>query len=133
MATCCPARNSRKAFSLIEVVVSIFITALTLTLLLQILPVAYHYRKKGDGLLQQALQAQNILERTLVMDSAQWAHQGNVSEYAYQVDVVPEANFPQVRRLIVRVSLGPLPPLSNEPEATPTPPEIYRLETLALP
>ena len=99
---------SPRAFSLLEIVVAIFLVALSMALLLQVFPLAHQYRRDADRVAQSALLAQELMEELLIEEPERWpgpeprACPAPWTMWTYQVD----RSVNQERKLIEHVRVA---------------------------
>ena len=111
-----------RAFSLLEMVMAIFLVALVLAMLCQIIPLARLQARQADRQLGGALLAQNVLETYLVEPAESWPNepfQADDGPLRARLERLPWQNRPGI--MLARVSI-----LNGEEE-------VYRLETLVIP
>ena len=66
------ARAPRGGFSLIEILISMFLVSMCLALLLQLFPLAQSLARSSDLTFQAAMLAQSGMESALLTDSSTW-------------------------------------------------------------
>lgn len=111
-----------RAFSLIEVVMAIFLVALVLAMLGQILPLARLQARQAERQLGGALLAQNVLETYLIEPAEKWPAEPFHPDAGPQLARLERLPWPNRSRItLARVTI-----LSGDEE-------VYRLETLILP
>ncbi|MGE0493200.1 MAG: type II secretion system protein [Vulcanimicrobiota bacterium] len=111
-----------RAFSLLEMVMAIFLVALVLAMLGQIIPLARLGARQAERQLGGALLAQNVLETYLVEPAEKWPADPFHPEAGPQLarlERLPWQNRPEIT--LARVTI-----LNGDEE-------IYRLETLIIP
>jgi prepilin-type N-terminal cleavage/methylation domain-containing protein len=64
--------KGRRGFSLIEILISMFLVAICLALLLQLFPLAQSLARSSDLTFQAAMLAQSGMESALLADSSTW-------------------------------------------------------------
>jgi prepilin-type N-terminal cleavage/methylation domain-containing protein len=96
----------KRGFSLIEIVIAMFLVSICLAMLMQLFPLAHSLARSSDQTFQAAMVGQAAMESALVSDPGSWAGESSQGPWTVRTTSKSYQNSPILKLLQIGVYSG---------------------------